>query len=114
MGVTPWEWVGWVDEGVGWDDSQISNLQTELKYLDLLKFYHISIDLGVPLGGCGYGWMWGEMIHRFQIFKQNSNILVHSSFITFQQIWGPPFGGWVGVGVNWLGSLQKFKNFKQN
>ena len=47
-----------MDEGVGWDDSQISNLQTELKYLDLFKFYHISIDLGVPPWGM---WVWVDV-----------------------------------------------------
>ena len=46
--------------------------------------------------GCVCEWVWGGMIHKFEIFKQN--ILVHSSFIMFQQIWGSPLGvGGVGV-----------------
>ena len=32
--------------GDGCDDSQISNFQTEWRYLGLLKFYHVSTDLG--------------------------------------------------------------------
>ena len=32
-------------------------------------------------------------LHRFQIFKQNWNILICSSFITFQLIWESPLGG---------------------
>ena len=40
---------------------------------------------------------WG-IIHKFQIFKQNQNILIRSSFIAFLLIWGgKPWG--VGVGV---------------
>ena len=44
--------------GLGWDNSQISNFQTELRYLGSLKFYHIPTDLGVPpmgVGGCRCG-----------------------------------------------------------
>ena len=40
--------------------SQISNLQTELKYLDSFKLYYVLTDLGVPPWGndvCGC--MWG-------------------------------------------------------
>ena len=43
---------------------------------------------------------WG-ILHRFQIFKRNRNILIRSSLIAFLLIWGvPPPGGWVGV---WVG-----------
>ena len=44
---------------------------------------------------------WG-ILHRFQIFKGNRNILIHSSLIAFLLIWGvPPWGGgWVG---GWVG-----------
>ena len=43
---------------------------------------------------------WG-ILHRFQIFKRNQNILICSSIITFLLIWGDtPPGGWVG-GVAW-------------
>ena len=46
--------------GSGWDDSQISNFQTELRYLGSLKFYHVPTDLGSPMGvggldGCRCG-----------------------------------------------------------
>ena len=61
---------------VGWDDSQISNFQTELRYLGSLKFYHVSTDLGLPWGWVGWvdvdvgvGW-WGSL-HKVKIFKQN-------------------------------------------
>ena len=45
---------------------------------------------------------WGSL-HRFQIFKQNWNILIHSSVIMFQLIWGgsTPWGlvdGWMECG----------------
>ena len=53
----------WVSVGLGWDDSQISNFQTELSHLGSLKFYHVPTDLGVPpwgwvgVGvGVGVGW----------------------------------------------------------
>ena len=37
---------------------QIPNLQTELKYLDLFKFYHVFTDLGgYPPGGWVGGWV---------------------------------------------------------
>ena len=49
-------WV-WVEVGLGWDDSQISNFQTELRYLGSLKFYHVPTDLGVPHGGGWGGWV---------------------------------------------------------
>ena len=40
------------------ESSHISNLQTELKYLDSLKSYNILTGLGVtPLGGRWGGWM---------------------------------------------------------
>ena len=46
---------------------------------------------------------WG-ILHRFQIFKRNWNISIHSSLIAFLLIWGiPPWGvgrwgwGWVGA-----------------
>ena len=46
---------------------------------------------------------WG-ILHRFQIFKRNRNILIRSSLIAFLLIWGgtPPWGvcGWVGVGLD--------------
>ena len=44
---------------------------------------------------------WG-ILHRFQIFKRNRNILIRSSLIAFLLIWGvPPLGGgWVG-GWRW-------------
>ena len=41
---------------------------------------------------------WG-ILHRFQIFKRNRNILIRSSLIAFLLIWGgTPPGGWVRVG----------------
>ena len=49
-------WVG--------NSSQISNLQTELKYLDKLKCYRILSDSRGPppggwqMGGWGWGWVW--------------------------------------------------------
>ena len=47
-----------------------------------------------------HGW---EILHRFQIFKWNWNILIRSSVIEFQLIaGGPPWAmadGWMGVGV---------------
>ena len=45
---------------------------------------------------------WG-ILHRFQIFKQNRNILIRSSLIAFLLIsGGTPPGGWVGGGgVEW-------------
>ena len=45
-----------------------------------------------------HGW---EILHRFQIFKENWNILISSSVIKFLLIPGAPGGGgWVdGVGV---------------
>ena len=50
-----WVWV-WVGVGLGWDDSQISNFQTELRYLGSLKFYHVPTDLEVPpMGMDGVG-----------------------------------------------------------
>ena len=42
---------------MGWDDSQISNFQTELRYLGLLKFYHVPTDLGSPHWGGGSEWL---------------------------------------------------------
>ena len=49
---------------------------------------------------------WG-ILHRFQIFKWNWNILICSSLIAFLLIWGVPpmaVGGWVGRGgVGWVG-----------
>ena len=45
--------------------------------------------------------MGGGILHRFQIFKRNRNILIRSSLIAFLLIWGgPPPGGWVG-GWGW-------------
>ena len=40
---------------------QIPNLQTESKYLDSFKSYHVFTDLGVPPLGVGWvgGWGWG-------------------------------------------------------
>ena len=74
--------VGLGGVGLGWNDSQISNFQTELRYLGLLKFYYVPTDLGVPpwgwLGGVGIvvgvGW-WGSL-HKHKIFKQNCYILI--------------------------------------
>ena len=48
-------WV-WVGVGLGWDDSQILNFQKELRYLGLLKFYHVPTNLGVPHWGGWGGW----------------------------------------------------------
>ena len=56
-------WVG--------NSSQISNLQTELKYLDKLKCYQILSDSrgpppgGVQMGGWEWGWVWvcGRVSH---------------------------------------------------
>ena len=67
--------------GVGWDDSQISNFQTELRYLGSLKFYHVPTDLGSPMGwvgsmGVGVGVDWWDSLLKLKIFKQNSNILI--------------------------------------
>ena len=47
-------------------------------------------------------------LHRFQIFKQNWNILICSSFITFQLIWESPFGGGWGKWV-WVWWFINFK-----
>ena len=53
---------------IGGESSHISNLQTELKYLDSFKCYNILTDLGgyPPLGsrwgggwGCGRVWVYG-------------------------------------------------------
>ena len=48
----------WVWMGMGWDDSQISNLQTELKYLGSFKFYHVSTGLDPRLRSGSGGWVW--------------------------------------------------------
>ena len=54
-------WVG--------NSSQISNLQTELKYLDKLKCYRILSDSGGPapwgwqMGGWGWVWVCGKVSH---------------------------------------------------
>ena len=53
-----------------------------------------------PTHGCG-------ILHRFQIFKQNWNILIRSSLIALLLIWGGTpcgVGRWVGGGgVGWVG-----------
>ena len=65
---------------VGWDDSQISNFQTELRYL--VSTDHVSTDLGVPPWGwvgwvdIGVGVGWLGSLHKVKIFKQNCNILI--------------------------------------
>ena len=66
--------------GSGWDDSQISNFQTELRYLGSLKFYHVPTDLGIPPWGwvgVGVGVGWWSSLHKLKIFKQNCYILIH-------------------------------------
>ena len=92
---------------------QIINLQNRIKLsrLDqiLLKFswFHIFRPTNPPIHPPTtkktptHGW---GILHRFQIFKRNRNILIRWSLIAFLLIWGgyPPWGwvgGWVGVGL---------------
>ena len=51
---------------------------------------------------------WG-IFHRFQIFKQNWNILISSSVIDFWLILGVPLGGgrWVDLGRGGYGSVER-------
>ena len=81
---------------------QIINLQTELNYPDsvnILKFFsvltwpHQSTHQPTHTPTCGW-----RILYRFQIFKQNWNILISSSVIEFLLILGVhPHGGW------WIG-----------
>ena len=45
--------------------------------------------------------MGGEFLHRFQIYKQNLNILISSSVIEFLLILGVPSGEWQVGGWGW-------------
>ena len=87
-------WGKWVWVWVGWDDSQYSNLQTEFKYLGLLKFYHVWTDLGIPHGG---GWVWVWVVGGVSTKLKSSNRIEISWFInfllTFDWFQGPPLGG---------------------
>ena len=70
---------------------QIPNLQTELKYLDSFKFYHIFTDFGgcTPLGGgwvggCGWGWVgaggvgWGHPSHMCACTRSRTRTCAHT------------------------------------
>ena len=85
---------------------QIINLQTELNYLDSVNIFKIFSVLTwshhqpthPPIHPPNHtsinGW---RILHKFQIFKQNWNILISSSVIEFLLIPGVPLGGW------WMG-----------
>ena len=87
------------------------NLQTKLKYLDLVKVYSIFSALTWPHPSTHptthiptHGW---GSLHRCWIFKQNWNISIRSRYIQFLVIWPDPTHPWVG-------SLHRCWIFKQN
>ena len=89
------------------------NLQTELNYLDsvnIFKIFSLWPDpthqpTQPPTQPPNCTPTHGEILHRFQIFKQNWNILISSSIIKFLLILGStPWGvadGWMGWGWVW-------------
>ena len=93
-------WVGvWVKVSL-----QIVNVQTELNYLDSVNVFSIFSVLTWPHPSTHPPIYtpthdWGSL-HGFQIFKQNSNILISSSTIEFWLIPRVPPGGW---GSGWMG-----------
>ena len=91
--------------------SGVTNLQTELNYLDSFKTYcNFLIWVYLALGGGAVGWGVPGVINyslydfrnvlRWRIFKQNQNILISSRLIEFW-CFGLPValrrGRWVGV-----------------
>ena len=68
-------------------------------------FLHTNPPIHPPNQAPTYGW---GILHRFQIFKRNRNILICSSLIVILLIWRVPslrVGGWVsGWWWNWVGA----------
>ena len=98
--------------GVGWFTDFKSSNRIEISWF-VQVLSHFNWFGGSPLGDVGMG---GCGVRWFTDFKSSNRIQI-SWFIQvlshFNRFGVPPFvvGG---VGVNWWGSLQKFKNFKQN
>ena len=63
-----------------WNNSQFSNLQAELKYLNSFKFHDVFTDLGGSPWGW-VGWVGVDMgVEYFTVFKSSNRIII-SQFI---------------------------------
>ena len=94
-------------------ESGVTNLQTELNYLDLFKSYCNSSDFGF-LGSEGWGRWVGvsgvvsyslyefRNVQRYRIFKQNRIISISSRLIEFWCFGLPAALGVGGWGWGWL------------
>ena len=60
---------------IGGESTHISNLQTELKYLDSFNCYNILTDLGgYPLGGRWGGWMGCGWVWVYEVPHANTHV----------------------------------------
>ena len=99
-----------------WESTQFSNLQTELKYLDLFKFHYVLTDLGHP------PWEWVDvgvggyrcgMIQFSNLQTELKYLDLFKFYYVLTDLGGAPLsvGGVCGCGYR---IIHSFQNFRQN